>query len=169
MKRIFNYTLLIVQIVFIAIIVYQFENIDKYGEKIILETKVEYIYDSDLIQNSDIYVDYLINKINEEQWEIDEEINFNRPVYVTLMKNEYNIHEVRMVTKKKPKNRDLNDVIIKANYNYEDSTGYNYVSYGFEYLEDTGSFGNLKEGDDLIVTVLLGKWGQQKITEIERQ
>lgn len=162
MKRLFKYMLLIVQIVFIAMIVCQFENIDKHGEKITLETKVEYIYYSDL------YVDYPINKINEEKWEIDEEINFNRPIYITLMKNEHEVHEVRMVTKKKPKNRDSNDVIIKANYNYKDSRGYHYVSYGFEYLEDTERFDNFKEGDRLLVTVLLGKWGQQKVINIEK-
>lgn len=166
MKRMIQYALIALQIVLMIVIVYQFENMEKYAEEINIVTKIDYMYYGGFAHNSDLYVDYDINKINEEAWSIDEPLHYNRPVYVTLVKNNEGIHEVKKVTKKKPKNQGPNDVITKANYHYDDK-GQRYVYYGFEFIPNTERFGTFREGEQLLVTVLLGKWGQQKVVKIE--
>lgn len=169
MKRISRYGLIAIQIIVIAVLVYQFEQMEKYAEEIKVTTKIDYVYYGGFVNNSDLYVEYDINKISRDAWNIDERLPYNRPVYVTLIKNDAGIHEVKTVTKKKPKQEDPDSVIVRANYSYDNDRGERYVYYGFESIEDTERFGTFKEGDRLLVTVLLGKWGQQKVVNIEAQ
>jgi len=169
MKKIIGYMLLAVQIIFLVIIVSQFEHIDRTADEINIVTTVDYLYIGEFEQDSDLYVDYEINKINNEKWKIKEDLNYNRPVYVTLAANDAGIHEVKTVTEKKPKQREANEVVVKANYNYVDDKGNYYVNYGFERLKNVNQYGSFRDGDDLLVTVLLGKWGQQKVVNIEKQ
>lgn len=169
MKVIIRYALLILQIAFITVLVYQFENMEKYADEITVATKVEYIYYDDFEQSSDLYVDYNINKVVQDVWKIEEPLNYNRPVYVTLGKNKQGIHEVKSVMGKRPKQKNPNEVILKANYSNNDDKGEHYVYYGFESIQHAERFGRFKEGDQLLVTVLLGRLGQQKVVHIEKK
>lgn len=166
MNRIAMYILVFLQIVFISVLVYHFENINKFGKEITILTKIDYTYFSGYSHLTDLYVTYDINEIPKQLWEKDEELDYNRPVYVVLTKNEHEIDEVNRVTLQKPKDVSPEKTVIKANYDYRDNRGYHHVRYGFEWLENANQFGDFREGDRLQVTVLLGKWGQQKVVNI---
>lgn len=169
MKRIVRYALIILQIVFILVVVYQFENMENNADEIKIAAKIEYMSYGGFVNNSEIYVNYDINQISPDVWKITKSLPYNRLVYVTLEKNAEDIFEVKTVTKKKPKQIDSGEVIVKANYSNDDDKGQHYVYYGFESISDTNRFGTFKEDDQLIVTILLDEWGQQKIVNIEKQ
>lgn len=166
MRRIITYPLLLAQVIIIVVLVYQFEHIDQYADEITIETTLDYVEYFEFVEHTDLYVEYDINKIDDETWKISEEVEYNELLYVTLVKNKAGIHEVKAVTKQKPKDLTEHDVIVRANYSHEDEQGKQYVTYGFESIENSERFGTFKNKDHIQVTILLGKWGQQKIIDV---
>lgn len=167
-KRIGRYTIIVIQILIIVVLVYQFEQIDKKGTQIKLETKIDFLSNNEFNKHTDISVEYDINKVSYDAWKITDEINYNAQVYVTLTKSKNGSYKVKEVTKEKGKQVEENDVTLRAAFAYKDEVDdYYYVYYGFEYLEAIERFGQFKQGDHLIVTISLGKLGQQKLTNIE--
>lgn len=171
MKRIIGYTLLILQIIFLTVVVFQLEAIDKDSEEItLLTSQNDYFYDEEYFLMDDMYVEYDVNKVKVSAWEIEEELSANHPVFVTLTKNDEGLHEVKMVTKKKPKQVEAEEVVVKAKYGYKDDVaGYYYVTYGFESLQNVEEFGSFKMKEQLRITILIGKWNQYKLSDIEAE
>lgn len=169
MKKIAIYGLIAAQVIVVAFLVFFFERFENYAEEIKVSTKIEYAYMEEAQIVGDIYVEYNINEIDKDISENVSDLKYNRPVYVVLQENENGIYEVTAISDKKLKAQDDRDVVLRAIYNYKDErTGKTYVRYGFEYIEDIEEYGSFQEKDELLVTVLVGKWGQQQIKTIEK-
>lgn len=168
MRKIAFFLLVILQIIIIGVLVMLFEQIDVTGEEITVVSieEEDYYYHglNDPVQH--IYKRYNISQVPKDKWNIDEELTYQDFVYVTLTKNEQNIHEIKSVSLEKPKAVDSDDVIVKAKYDYYDDKGFHQLTYGFEFIEDVDRFGSFKEIDQIKVTILLGKLGQQKIKNV---
>lgn len=171
MKRIIGYILLILQIIFLAVVVFQLEAIEKDSEEIrLLTIQNDYFYDEEVFFMDDMYVEYDVNKIKPSAWKIEEELNTNHPLFVTLTQNNEGLHEVKMVTKKRPKQVETEDIVLKAKYSYkDDEADYYYVLYGFETLQNIEQFGTFKAKDQLRITFLIGKWNQYQVSAIEAE
>lgn len=170
MKGISRYMILVLQILIIIVLVYQFEGIDQHGRTIKLATKIDFLYENDFGDHTNVYVEYDINKITDEQWKISAEVDYKERLYVTLVENQDDVFVVKEVAKAKPNQKKEDEVIVQASFNYKDEVSdFYYLTYGFEYLEAIDKFGRFNEGDELVVTISLGKLGQQKITNIVAQ
>lgn len=167
MKKLAVYALIVAQISIILVLVFLYERFEGNAATIIVETKIEYGYMDDTQLRGNIYAEYNINHIDQEIAATLPEYKYNRPLFVTLRPNEAGIHEVIAVSNKKPKPA-ANEVVLRGNYQWKDDDGNIYVLYGFELIEDIEQFGTFHEKDRLQVTVLVGKYGKQKISAIEK-
>lgn len=168
MKNIAFISFVVLQVIFITVLVILFEQIDHKGKEIIVVSVNEedyYHYGLDQPQQT-LYKQYNISEVPEDKWEIDEVLKYQETVYVTLTRNEDNIHEIKRVTKKKPKSVDSGDVVILARYDFQNENGLHSVRYGFELLENVDQFGEFYDTDKVEVTILIGKLNQQKIKNI---
>lgn len=169
MKSVIFSSFVVLQALFIAVLVVLFERVDETGTEITVVTVGEETYDYKVFGPQDVlYKRYNITEVPEDKWEIDEELKYNETVYVTLTKNEADIHEIKRVTKKEPKTVEKGDVVVLARYDYENEKGLHELRYGFELLEHVDRFGEFYDTDKLEVTILLGKLNQKKIKKIEK-
>jgi len=169
MKQIIFYILLTIQLLFLGILIYQFEQIERVGKEIVVVTKDDGLDFNMYIDNSNDYpirVTYNINEIDEEYLPSGKHFTYNDPLFVTLTQDEQLIVSVKHVSLKKPTNMETNDIVVKANYMYETEYGSHYIEYGFEWLERLSNYEQFSGGSKLQVTVLLGKWGQQHIKDV---
>lgn len=168
MKQILFYLLLVVQLSVILFLVYQFEQIDRDGQQIKLETITPDYPIDDAYFDGSVYVDYEINQIKKEQWDDIESVNYNDRVFVLLKSDESGIYHVEKVSLKKITATSEADVVLKGNYQYEDEErNFYYVSFGMEEIKNIERFDPIPKTKKFVVTVLLGKWGQYKVTGIE--
>lgn len=168
MKKFSLYVLVGLQVLTLIVLVILFESAENNGDKIKLVTKIDYGYKEGGILTGDIYVDYDINKVPKQIAEDMPDLNYSRPIYVSLKPNEQGIFEVNNISEKKIHELDPKEVVLNADYNYRDEHGNVYVSYGFQIIESIEKYGNFKEKERIEVEVLIGKWGQQKITNITK-
>src|SRR5690625_495394 len=101
MKRILFYSLLVVQLIAILFLTFQFEQIEAQGKMIQLRTnKPEYpIYD--FIYDRHMYVEYEINRIPEDKVSNADELDFDDRVYVLLKSGSDGVYQVEDVADKK--------------------------------------------------------------------
>ena len=169
MKRVLFYTLLIFQAAVILLIAIQHHLIDDYGEtiKLLRETSVAnshyYYNDSDYI-----YIDYEINTISQDIWEIDGELNYQEQVYIVLKPDESGIYHATRATKDKPEAVG-NEVVLPGKYNYNDEMLHEYyVHYDIEEINNNNQY-QLEDREQWIITVNIAPWGQKSIATIESE
>lgn len=171
MQRIAFSILIVLQIIVIGALVFMFEQIDTTGKEIIVVSEdldEDFYYDGVNREVQHIYKRFNISYVPDDEWAITEELTYQDIVYVTLTKNAQNIHEVKNVSLKKPKTVEGDDVVIKARYDYHSEEGNHQLMYGFEWIENVDQYGSFRELDQVKVTVLFGKFGQQKIKNVEK-
>lgn len=162
MKRVLFYSLLTVQSVILVILGIQYYLIDDYGTEITL-LKDEYM---DRMPYSDhVYVDYEINFISKDNWEVTEDLERNERVYVLLEADESGIYHVKKVTNKKISPNQEQQTVLKGKYQYYNNydhlrPAYYYVTYGIE---------NMKYNRDTLnehaITIKQSPWGELKVME----
>lgn len=169
MKKIAAYTLISLQVILVLVLVVLYERFEENADEIKVKTTIEYVFMEGEQLVGDIYVDYHINQIDKEKAEAIPDLKYNRPVYVTLVENEAGYYDVKTISEKKVRPTQPDEIVLRANYHFKDEHGVAHVRYGFEYIEDIEQYGSFQEKDNLSVTILVGKWGQQKITSIEKR
>lgn len=169
MKRILFYLILILQVIVIGFLTYQFEKIDQTGHQIKIQTlSPKYPVYGDFIEG-DVFVEYDINKITEDRWENTLPIDYNTPVYVLLQEDKTGVYRVRHASTDKIEATKENEFVLKGTYHYHDpNRDIHYVNYGLEHIKKPDRFGTFKPRDELVVTILVGKWGQYKVVAIEK-
>ena len=172
MKRILFFSILLIQIAAIFILTFQFESVEQTGKEMMIKTifpDEELYYDPMMYIDGTSYVEYDINRISEEKWNNSESIAYNKLVYVLLEKNEEGIFEVVTASDQPIENISDAQVVLTANYSYHDKRDkYHYVLYGFERIKQIEKYGSFRRDDELLVTVVIGKWGQRKIIDVEK-
>lgn len=163
MKKFFITIVITAQLLFIFFLVYQFETIDKHGQELILNAEIH--QESSL---DEIELKYEINSIALHDWYQTETPKYNEVIYVTLSQEEGHIYKVKNVTEKKPKKIAATDIILKAKYQYKNDKGLDELYYGFERLELNLLDKSFNQGDEVEVTLLVGKYGQFKLDHIEK-
>lgn len=169
MKKYILYFLLLLQVLIIATLIYLFEQIDTDGKEIVIQTKA-FEYEPFIAYDNTLYVEYEINEIAEEVWSLDENLDYDTNIYVLLKKNEDALFTVsdQALENKWP---DLSDdeVVLQASYGYHDEhLKTHHVRYQLEELYKFPVSIKLKQGDRLVVTWKIGKWGQSKLVDLEK-
>ncbi|HLR42563.1 MAG TPA: GDYXXLXY domain-containing protein [Pseudogracilibacillus sp.] len=169
MKKYILYSLILLQIIIIATLIFLFEQIDTTGKEITIQTKA-FEYEPYLAYDSSLYVDYDINEINEETWTIDEDLDYNTDLYVLLQKDNDGLFQVSEVALKDAWSNTTDDrVVLRASYGYYDrASKTHFVHYQLEELYHVPESKQLKQGDKLKVTWKVGKWGQFKLVDMEK-
>lgn len=172
MKRMMFFGIVLIQIVVIAILTFQFEAVDRTGKEITIKTLTpddDLYYDPLMHIGGTLYVEYDINRITEEKWNNSEPIAYNNRVYVLLEKNDEGIFEVVSASNQPIKSVTNEQVVLSANYSYHDKAdNYHYVLYGFEEIKQIEKYGSFRADEELLVTVLIGKWGQREIHHVQK-
>lgn len=161
MKRLIFIFLLIVQAAIILLVAFQYEWIKDNGKPIFLETKTPI---TTYHANNDVYIEYEINYLPAEIWEIDEELDYREKVFVVLAPDDTGVHRAVRVTKERPELR-AEEVSLPATYSYVDSIKDEYrVDYGIEKISQ------VDPGKDKhrrwLITLKVAPWGQKAITEV---
>lgn len=170
MKRILFYSLLLVQAIVILLIFVQHNLIGVYGTEIKLLRDGAYTstqsYDN---QYDTIYIDYEINSLSDEIWEIEEELNYDEKIYVVLEPNESEIHQGVRVTRKKPEVIS-NQVILPGRYISSNAAeNEHFVNYDIEKVNNYDEQYKLESGKQWIITIKVAPWGQKAIVDIENE
>lgn len=169
MKRLLFYIFLLLQIVLLVILTGIFENFNDQGDVITIKTKIPdyYMYDDGIVKRT-LYTEYEISNIDADKWNNENEIDYNNRVYVLLEENEEGIFEV-VAGSDEPLKKEEHQVLVTAKYNYFDETrGFHSVRYEIEEIEEIEKYGSFRYDDQLLVTVLIGKWGQRQILNVEK-
>jgi len=169
MKRILFYILIVGQLVVILFLCFQFENIDQTGHVIKIQTsRPEFPVYGDYI-DGDLYVEYEISKIAEDKWRETLPIDYNTRVYVLLEKDKTGIYRVQKASTKKIDAKQENEFVLLGRYQYHDTKHHEiYIHYGVEKIKHADQFGLFTPKDELVITLLIGKWGQHKVVSIEK-
>lgn len=168
MKRTFFYMLLILQIAVIIFFIVQLEAIEKNGRQIEVVTVNDAMDMEDIPLTDSAYFEYKINRIPKNLWHEESEPDINKRVNVLLKQDEEGIYQVHAVSSKKISGTAEDEVMVSASYSYTDENGNYYVTYGFEEVDNIEQYGQFYWNDELKVTIVLGKWGQQKIVAMEK-
>ena len=169
MKRILFYLIIMLQVIVIGFLTYQFEKIDRTGHQIKIQTlSPNFPVYGDFI-DGDMYVEYDINKIQEDRWEDSLPLDYHTPVFVLLQEDKTGVFRVRHASTDKIEAKNDNEFVLKGTYHYYDQErDFHYVNYGLEHIKQADQFGTFKPRDELIVTILIGKWGQYKVVGIDK-
>lgn len=155
MKRILFYSLLVAQAVVLLLLGSQNYLTNAYGEEVelLLENQG---YDT---YQGMTYVDYEINTLTKDIWEIDEELNYRERVYVVLTPDETGIYHATKATTDKP-NIEENQRIITGYFHYMEHTNQSYrVNYDIEELRD-----NVRNAEK--ITIKIAPWGHKTVVQV---
>lgn len=166
MKRILFYTLISAQVIVILFLMYTFNQINTDGQEIKLQTiKPEYAihHFQDYLQ-----IDYEINKIDKDVWEYEESMDYNDRIYALLESDDHGIYHVKKASTKRLATTLENEIVLVGTYEYENEQDHiYYVDFGLKTSDNLEQFNPIQK-KSLIVTLLIGKWGQHKIINIEK-
>ncbi|MFC4386826.1 GDYXXLXY domain-containing protein [Gracilibacillus marinus] len=166
MKKYAFYITVSLQALFLIGMASAFYLMDAFGEEIKLQTIP--IDPQDPFYGDYLILDYEVERITRSEWDIDEELSYGDPIYLTLEKNANDIYQIKEVNQIKPKNKK-NEVVLLAKYEWFDTFDNKYhvdLGLGRYYIEDnTGEM--YEESGELLVTIVIAPWGQKKIVTIE--
>lgn len=169
MKRLLFYLVILLQLFVLLFLIFQFEKIDQTGHEVKIQTLSSDFPVYDDFIRSDLYVDYDINKIASDKWNDSLPSDYNSRVYVLLQKDKMNVYRTREASADKLEAKGEDEAVLVGTYQYYDvDRDVYYVNYGFEKIKGVDQFGRFKQTDQLIVTLLIGKWGQYKVINIEK-
>mgnify|MGYP001499111811 CR=1 FL=1 len=155
--------LLIFQAIIICLVPLQHYLIDDFGETIVLQARKspDMYYSS----NKDfLYIDYDINEIPEENWDISRDMDYQEKVYVVLRADEEGIYRLVRVTDKKPRlNGDEFSLTGKFGYFNDHEKRYR-IEYGVEQLDWKGE---RPGGYKFLIHLEVAPWGQRTVSKIE--
>lgn len=170
MKRVMFYGLIVIQIIFVVVLVFQFERITTTGKEIEILTIKEYSNDDYTWEfNNSAYVEYEINKIPEERWDSEKEnVSYNDKIYVLLNKSHDDVFKVKQASIKKLKATNDDEVVIvgRSDYGFNSNEPIR-VNYDFNTINHIEQYGEFKSDQTLKVTLIVSTYGQYKITNIE--
>lgn len=155
MKRILFYSLLVVQAVVLLLLGSQNYLTKAYGEEVELLIKNQ---GYDMYQGT-TYVDYKINILTKDIWEIDEELNYRDKVYVVLTPDETGIFHATKATTEKPI-IEGNQRLITGYFHFMDQTNQSYrVNYDIEEVRE-----NVQNAEK--ITIKIAPWGHKTIVQV---
>lgn len=170
MKRILYYCVLFIQATVILLLAVQHMLIDDYGKEIkLLQDKS--IHTDNYVEPNYLYIDYEINTISNEVWDIERDLDWREKVYVVLQPNESEagIYEPVRVTDEKPQTR-ANEVVLLGRYNFSNQAKRNhYVEYDIERIDNYKGQYQLSSNKRWVVTVKVAPWGQKAIVGMEEE
>ena len=168
MKRILFYTLLIFQAAVILLIAVQHYLINDYGETVKLlrekdSNSANYYYDDSDYVN----IEYEINTISQDIWEIDEELNYQEKVYIVLKPDDSGIYHAVQARIDKPEAVG-NRVVLPGRYKYSDEMLHEYyIHYDIEEINNNNNQYQLEDDEQWVITVNIAPWGQKSIATVE--
>lgn len=167
MKRFLFYLLLLLQIAILFLLGVQYYFIDDYGRTVQLLSKHEEMTDTYGSYNQHMtYIDYEINFIAEDAWEIAEEVDYNTKIYVLLESDSDGVFHIAKANDQKI-DAEQDQVVLQGRYQYYNDMQKEYhVTYGIESFHPDFDF-NRSVRDQSIITIQLAPWGQKKVTDIE--
>lgn len=168
MKRILFYSILVIQVVVVGVIGWQYYLVEDFGMEIkLLREKPELGKYVPYYEYGNMHVDYEINAIDEDKWEAPDSIHYKEKVYVLLEEGDDGIYHVVRASDKKLE-EDSGQVVLKARYRYSaDHIKKYYVDYGIEDIRNGEDYRYLDAEKQWIVTVKIAPWGQKRIINIE--
>ncbi|MFD1039001.1 GDYXXLXY domain-containing protein [Virgibacillus byunsanensis] len=168
MKRILFYGLLLIQVGILSILGIQYYLIDDYGVtvKLLQEDITGPKYQAYDVGN-DMYVDYEINTLPSDVWNMAESVDYNEKVYVLLEADENGVYHAVNASAEKFDAKS-NQVVLTGKYQYYDSTnGEHRITYGIEQFSTNNSYTNLDSGKQWVISIKLAPWGQKKVIDVE--
>lgn len=155
------------QIAVLFLLGVQYYFIDDYGRTVQLLSKHEEMTDTYGSYNQHTaYIDYEINFIAEDAWEIAEEVDYNTKIYVLLEADSDGVFHVVKATDRKI-DAEKDQVVFQGKYQYYNDMQKEYhVTYGIESFHPDFDF-DRSGRDQSRITVQLAPWGQKKVTHIE--
>ncbi|SET14193.1 GDYXXLXY protein [Oceanobacillus limi] len=171
MKRLLVYGVILLQIVIISGIAWQDTLIDEYGQSIqLLQDQQDPLKYNSLFEFGSMRMEYEINTIPHEKWDISEEIHYQEVIHVLLEENENGYYEVIKAANDKVE-PSSDQIVLQAKYNYTDSITDNHrVQYGFEEIHgEVDEYQHLDSGKQWVVTVKVAPWNQNKVVAIENK
>lgn len=168
MKRILFYLLLVIQVVVISFVAIQYALIDDYGKtvKVLQEnSEPDTYYD----QADELYLDYEINELSDEEWNAPNDMNNNEQVYVLLEADKNGLYHTVEAAKKKQTAKQ-NQVVLAGKYqSYASEADSNQVNYGIEQIRQQEKYKQLDRKKQWLVTLKIAPWGQKKIVDMEEK
>lgn len=167
-KRLF-YSLLLVQLLCVASLIFVYEKIDTSGKEFTLQTKTLDYAPYGAYENM-LYVEYESNEIDEEIWTIEDSLGYGELLYVLFEEDDEGILQVQEVSLRNHwKKLDEREVVLKASYGHEDTTlKKHFVYYRLEEFNYPTEKEEVKRGDRLQVTWKMGKWEQFKLVDTKK-
>lgn len=162
MKRIAFYTVLFIQIIVLSLLAIQYNLIDRTDKEVQLLLQDRTFYS----ESTPIYINYEIQEIPKEKWDIEVDQEDVDSVYVLLEQGENGISNVSKVVLEKP-NKDAAQAFLKASFSYENRGMYHVHYESLQRVMDERLIEGIESDKALVATIKIAPWGQSKITSIE--
>lgn len=166
MKRILFFGIVLLQVLFLALISFQYSLIDQFGKEIRLETVRSYSDFGWIDHKGNLHPSLAIESIKKDQWSVDpKNIDYNEKVYILLEENKEGFHEVKEASTKKLKAVG-NEVLLAGKFNYENNGAYEVDLQLNNIRKEVHE--SINPRNPFIVTIKKAPWGQRKITKVEK-
>jgi hypothetical protein len=159
--------LLVFQVAVISLIAIQYALIGKYGEtvEVLQKSPDPDMYD---YQDDGLYIDYEINYIPKNKWDLPKNIKHNEKVFVLLEANNDGLYEPVKATGKSV-NTKGNQIVLSGKYQeYASEPNRKRVDYGIEHIRKN-QYSKLDQQKQWIITLQIAPWGQKKIVDIKEK
>ncbi|MFD1017803.1 GDYXXLXY domain-containing protein [Thalassobacillus hwangdonensis] len=169
MKRIAFYVIVAAQALFLIGMSAAYYAIDAVGESIKLRT--EPIDPRDLFYGDYVTLNYEIEQIPIEKWNVEKEASYGDMIHVLLERREDGIYEVVEASNRMYDPGD-NQVAVQAKYEWSSEVEkIHRVSYGINryYVEENTGRELEEQAGEMIVEVAIAPWGQKKIVSIDNE
>lgn len=165
-KRWWFYALVFIQVLFLILMSVSYYAMDFWGKTITLKT--DPIDPRDPFYGDYVTLDYEVEQVPEEKWNIKASLNRGEKVFLLLEENEEGIYELKEATTFWPTAQG-NQEVLTAKHAWSDPSLNQYqVDIGLDryYIEEgTGELWEQRQERE--VEIVLAPWKQKKIVSLE--
>lgn len=174
MKKYGFYSVVLLQVIAILFFAVQFEQIDSTGREIKLVGSSDYYEMEGAYLTGNILIEYDIKTVVADLYSGDialDKLSYNTALYVLLKPDDSDVFQLANISNEKIDAAD-GEVIVKAKFMYKEHDRNEFwvdYRYQMQQVEDIEQYGDFRNTDELVVTILHSKWGQYKVTDVRKK
>ncbi|MBA2174523.1 GDYXXLXY domain-containing protein [Halobacillus locisalis] len=166
MKRVWFYTIVVLQVAFLLVMAVGYYAMDQFGETVHLRTAP--VDPRDPFYGDYVILNYEVETIPASKWIGSEEVERGEKVFL-LLEQEKDLYQLLKASDERIEAKDQ-QVVMEARMEWHDQTsdGPYSVDLGLgRYYVEENTGGEWEGTDSRIVEVVLAPWGQKKINSIQ--